>query len=138
MIGVYKWGWGDGSENIAFWGWVESLTTYDARAAALVRSDMRTGSVLSQVASRAVINEAFAGISAVDFKTKISSTGAPCKTLIEGNGSRSVSRSCRDALESTVWFPHAVIEGVFPMKKERAETGAKMSVQGENAKVVKR
>ncbi|MBI5827655.1 MAG: hypothetical protein HZB22_08010 [Deltaproteobacteria bacterium] len=21
-IGIYKWGWGDGSENVAFWGWI--------------------------------------------------------------------------------------------------------------------
>ncbi|MBI5586813.1 MAG: hypothetical protein HY889_00425 [Deltaproteobacteria bacterium] len=138
MIGVYKWGWGDGSENIAFWGWDESLTIFDASAATLVRSDLKTGSVLTQVAAHAVINKVLFSVSAVDFKAKISSTGASCKTAIEGNGSRSVRWSCCDVLESTGWFPHAVSEGILPMKTERSETGAKMSVKGENAKVVKR
>lgn len=26
-IGIYKWGWGDGNENAAFWGWVGGVAS---------------------------------------------------------------------------------------------------------------
>lgn len=26
MIGIYKWGWGDNSSSVAFWGWVEAVS----------------------------------------------------------------------------------------------------------------
>lgn len=138
MIGIYKWGWGDCSENTAFWGWLESLLTRGDAPASIVRVDLKPDSVLGDKAPGVVMDSTFASSLADYLKVKTSTVAVTGKTVFSESGVKSVKWTGSYYIDSAGQVPHKVSGGLYTAKTARGEAVVKASAQKDSAKAVKR
>lgn len=140
MIGIYKWGWGDCSENTAFWGWLESLLTRGDAPASIARVDLKPNSVLEDKAQRVVMDTPFACSPADYLKAKSSAVAVTGmgKTVFSESGVKSVKWTGSCYIDSAGQVPHKVSGGPYTAKTTRGEAAVKASAQKDSAKAIKR
>ena len=90
MIGVYKWGWGEGSENTAFWGWVEGLMGRGNATASIVKGEIRQNSVLWRRRPGLVMESRSGCTVAESYEVKTSTKAVSGKTVVSGSWAKSV------------------------------------------------
>lgn len=138
MIGVYRWGWGDESENIAFWGWVENLLARGDAPAAIVRSEFKPSTVLCNKARMVVLDNARTRSIFGEPKVKASTGAVTGKAVFSGSGVKTVkwTGSCSTGRVDRV--PLKVTGGLYKAKSTRDEPAVKSTCRKDSAKAVKK
>lgn len=138
MIGIYKWGWGDGSENTAFWGWLESLLRQGDAPASIVRGELKPNSVLGDKAPRVVMGTPFACSLADDLKVKTSTGAVTGKTVFLESEAKSVKWEGFYYTDHAGPVPQKVSGDIYTAKSTVGEAAVKTSGLKDKAKAVKR
>ena len=137
MIGVYKWGWGEGSENTAFWGWVEGLVARPYPVAFIVRGEIRQNPVLGRTNPGVVMESRLGCTVAGSFNVKTSTKAVSGKTVVTGSRAKSVTHEPFFPLVRPAQVTAKSSAGLYTGGPAREETPVKSTVEKASAKTVK-